>query len=150
MGPTWEQRSGDALALGSARAFNARLEAVPGRSGHLLFTPGDIEGVSFPMYESLDGGRSWVPMPGTADIESIGFGVAVEPDGPPVVFVAGRIDGVRGLFRSVDDLSSWEFVSPAPNGNYGRVTTVAGDPAIPGRVYVGFDGSGFAVGTPTS
>jgi photosystem II stability/assembly factor-like uncharacterized protein len=147
-GVTWEQRSGDGLALGSARAFNARLEAVPGRSGHLLFTPGPVDGISFPMYESRDGGRTWAPVAGTADVVAIGFGAAIESGGPPVVFVAGTVDGVRGLYRSTDDLAGWEFLSPAPNGNYGRITTVAGDPTVPGVVYVGFDGSGYAVGTP--
>jgi hypothetical protein len=116
-GATWEQRSGDGLALGSIGAFNARLEAVPGRSGHLLFTPGPSDEDVFPLYESVDGGRTWRVVPGTAEVVALGFGLALEPDGPPVVFAAGEIDGVRGLYRSSDELATWELVTEAPTAS---------------------------------
>lgn len=149
-GATWEQRSGDALALGSIGAFNSRLEAVPGRSGHLLFTPGPSDEGVFPLYESTDGGSTWRVVPGTSEVVALGFGPALEPDGPPVLFAAGEIDGVRGLYRSSDELATWELLTEAPYGIYARITAVTGDPDAPGRVYVGFDGSGYVVGTPTS
>ena len=149
-GTTWEQRSGDELALGSIGAFNARLEAVPGRSGHLLFTPGPADGTSFPLYESLDGGRTWRSVPGTSEVVALGFGTSLEAEGPPVVYLAGEIGGVRGVYRSSDELAAWELISEAPNGTYGYITTITGDPDEPGRVYVGFDGIGFVVGEPAA
>ena len=63
-----------------------------------------------------------------------------------MVFLAGEVDGTRGVFRSVDDLGSFELISEAPGGNYAGIDAVAGDPAVPGRVYVGFEGNGIMQG----
>ncbi len=145
-GVTWEQRSGSDLEMAGNGFFNARLEAVPGREGHLLFTTGPLSETLTPLYESTDGGVTWTTVPGTAAVRSLGFGAPLTDGGPPTVYLAGEIDGVRGVYRSADDLGSFELVSEAPGGNYSGIDAITGDPEIPGRVYVGFEGNGIMAG----
>lgn len=149
-GASWTRRRGDPPAAGGNGFFNARLEAVPGRAGHLLFTPGPLDGAAPPMSQSRDGGRTWEIVEGTSSVEAIGFGVAHTADGPPTVYLAGTIGGVRGVFRSLDDLATWELVTQAPGGLYNSISAISGDPEIPGRVYVGLDGNGYLQGDATA
>jgi hypothetical protein len=145
-GATWALQPGDPPPAQGNGFFNARLEAVPGREGHLLFTPGPLDESVPAMSQTRDGGRTWEIVEGTASVQAIGFGVAHTPDGPPTVYVAGVIGGVRGVFRSVDDLVSWELLTEAPGGLYNSISAITGDPEIPGRVYIGFDGNGYMQG----
>jgi photosystem II stability/assembly factor-like uncharacterized protein len=145
-GASWALQPGEPPPAAGNGFFNARLEAVPGREGHLLFTPGPLDGLEPPMSQSRDGGRTWEIIEGTASVQAIGFGVAHTPDGPPTVYLAGAIGGVRGVYRSIDDLVSWELLTRAPGGLYNSITAITGDPELPGRVYLGFDGNGYMQG----
>lgn len=145
-GRTWELVSADGLPTGwTAGFFNAQLRAVPGREGHLLYTPGPLNEGSFPLFESTDGGETWSTVVGTADVSVMGFGAPLVGD-VPTLFLAGTIDGQRGIWRSPDLTASWELVGETAGGIYHSVNAIAGDPAIPGRVYVGFNGVGVMQG----
>jgi hypothetical protein len=145
-GATWALQPGEPPPAQGNGFFNARLEAVPGREGHLLFTPGPLDGLDPPMSQSRDGGRTWEIIEGTTSVQAIGFGAARFPDGPPTVYFAGVVHGVRGVFRSIDDLASPELLTEAPGGLYNSISAISGDPEIAGRVYIGFDGNGYMQG----
>ncbi len=94
-GATWTAQGSRPEDLGNG-FFNATLTAVPGRAGHLLFSPGSLDGLAPPMSQSRDGGLTWEVLGRTSSIDAIGFGAPRTPDGPPTVYVAGAVDGVRG------------------------------------------------------
>lgn len=68
----------------------------------------------------------------------------------PAVYIWGDINGVRGLYRSIDEGASWvrvnddahEFGGPA-NGAF-----VTGDMNVYGRVYMSTAGRGIVFGEP--
>lgn len=146
-GATWEMTGGDGLPPGWALRFNATLDAVPGRSGELLLAVGELEEGSFGLLHSTDGGESWTELPCIVDAGTFGFGAPTTPGGQPVIFVTGRIDG-EGLWRTDDGGGSWALVSRTPADRHQPITVVTGDPEVPGRVTVGFPGTGFVVGEP--
>lgn len=145
-GRTWDLVSPDGLPTGwTAGFFNAQLRAVPGREGHLFYTPGPLNEATFPMFESTDGGETWAAVAGTEDISVMGFGAPLAGD-LPALFLSGTIDGRRGIWRSPDLAQTWELVDETAGGIYHAVNAIAGDPEIPGRVYVGFNGVGIMQG----
>ena len=146
-GATWSMTEGDGLPPDWARRYNATLDAVPGRSGELLLAVGDLREGAFGMFRSTDGGETWDELPGIADVATFGFGAPVHEGGPPTVYADGRVDG-EGLWRSDDGGETWALVSRAPADRHQSITVVAGDPEVPGRVYVGFTGTGFVAGGP--
>ena len=76
----------------------------------------------------------------------MGFGAPLQTNGPLTLYVAGFYEGERGVYRSADAGTTWEQIAVAPADNHGRITAVAGDPEIPGRVYIGFNGSSIVQG----
>ena len=66
----------------------------------------------------------------------------------PTAYMYGRANGEPqlGVWRSTDDGATWSLLGHYPLGSYAPVQTLAGDPNVAGRVYVGFAGSGFAYG----
>jgi hypothetical protein len=81
-------------------------------------------------------------VPGAEEVLAIGFGKG-RGDYPSIV-IAGWISGEYGIWLSVDDAVSWTRVGKYPLGILDRVSTIEGDAEIPGRVYVGFGGAGYA------
>lgn len=147
-GATWQLRQGHGLPDRHSRRFNATLSTVPGATGELLLTTGLLDEGSHGLFRSTDGGDTWTEEAGLADVGRFGFGRAADRDDVPLLFATGRQGGTRGLWRSQDLGRTWELLTHAPGGRYQDVTVLAGDPDVPGRVYVGFSGTGFVVGTP--
>lgn len=146
-GSSWALVSDESLPSGwSVGWFNAHLKAVPGEPGHLYFTPGKLSGQFFPLYESFDGGETWTAHDLVTDVGALGFGAALESDGPATLYFAGTVGSQRGVWRAPAGTQEWELVSTAPAGNYSEIYSLAGDPTVPGRVYVGFRGSGIVQG----
>lgn len=145
-GGTWRQVFSGEIAPDSH--FSARLRAVPGHAGELFFTSALTEGADVALRRSRDGGASWSVVPDVEAVEDIGFGKAAADGAFPVLFIAGRVHGVYGLWRSDDNAASWASIGEFPLGSLDQVDVVAGSLDQPGRVFVGFKGSGFAYGTP--
>jgi photosystem II stability/assembly factor-like uncharacterized protein len=126
--------------------FNATLKAVPGRGGHLFFTPGPLEGRTEPFMRSTDGGATWQPV-GTANgVSAFGFGAPLSAGGYPTLFIAGQVGTDYGIWRSTDEGASWTRIGTFPIGNLDQIKAIDGDKARFGRVFVGFAGSGAAIG----
>ena len=117
---------------------------MPGRAGEMWASVG-TDG----LYRTVDLGASpWQKVPGLDEVRAFGFGAPLVEAGPPAVFVYGRGEGdpERGLWRSGDDGATWTRIARYPLGLYADVNSVSGDADVPGRVYVGFAGNGFAFG----
>lgn len=118
--------------------YNAKIDAMPGRAGELWFTPGSTSGEpSQPFMRSTNGGRVWSEVPGIKQVHTFGFGA------PGEVVAAGWVNGVFGIYRTTDNGATWQALG-IPLDSLDHISTIAGDPNKPGRVYVGFGGSGFA------
>ena len=76
------------------------------------------------------------------------LGAPLEADGPPALYATGRSRDTTGLWRSGDRGETWDLLSSAPAGRHQDISVLAGDPEVPGRIYVGFSGTGFVVGSP--
>lgn len=129
--------------------WNSRLEAMPGRAGVLYFTSGP-QGTdsskapgALPLVRSDDGGRSWKDVPGIR-ATTFGFGAPVVANGPATIYVVGFYKDVFGIWGSPDEGRTWVSLARRPLGSLDAIKTVSGDMARPGRVYVGFGGSGYA------
>jgi hypothetical protein len=153
-GDTWTLiKSGE---LQNFSYYHAKLRTVPGFEGHLFFTvgqqggAGDSNPADAPFMRSTDGGQTWTSVSNVKEVYDFGFGKPTSAGGYPTVFIAGWINNVWGIWRSADNCTTWEKVGDFPLGSLDQIKTVAGDPNIYGRVYVGFSGSGYAYGDPAS
>lgn len=146
-GENWENLASTDLPTGWAVGwFNATLKATPGREGHLYWTPGTLDGQSFPMYRSTDGGATWIALDQTADVATFGFGKASTADGYPTIYMQGRVNDEPGVWRSVDEGATWEKIVTYPLGIYDEIKAIDGDKEEFGKVYMGFGGVGFVYG----
>lgn len=126
--------------------FNAQLKTVPGRAGHLFFTPGRLSGDPvIPLVRSVDGGATWTSINTICCVHALGFGKPAVTGGYPTLFAAGTVGGQYGIWRSIDEGANWVGMG-FPNKSLDAVQTVEGDKGVFGRVYVGFGGSGAAYG----
>jgi hypothetical protein len=143
-GHTWAEAESPPCVEATACHVFGQVQAVPGAAGHLWATTGEGG-----MYRTDDAGATaWQRVDGLAEARAFGFGAAVDAGGPLTIFVHGRADGdeTLGLYRSIDDGATWQRIADHPGGLAAAINVVAGDPAIPGRVYVGFAGAGFVRG----
>ncbi len=134
-----------------AHTYANVLRAAPANAGHLWFASGwDYRAgeSNQGFFRSTDGGKSWSKLPGFTTTWQFGFGKPKAEGGYPTLFVYGCYEGEWSLYRSTDEGASWDFLVKYPLGIFAHVTTVAGDPNVFGRVYLGWGGNGFAYGSP--
>jgi len=125
-----------------------QLKASPDRAGELWASVGD-DG----LYRSGDRGETpWQKVPGVDSVRAFGFGAPLPGSDRPAIYLDGRANGdpQLGLWRSGDDGATWQLIGRYPLGLYKDVNVVNGDMNVPGRVYVGFSGTGFAYGDDTA
>lgn len=146
-GTTWTlAHKGEIVGFSS---YNAKLRSVPGKAGHLFFTAGRLDGVepvNSPFMRSTDGGPTWKAVANVREVLSFGFGKPRAGAEYPAIFIAGWVSGAYGIWRSDDNASTWKQIGEFPNGNLDTIKAVEGDKDTFGRVYLGFQGSGYAVG----
>jgi photosystem II stability/assembly factor-like uncharacterized protein len=151
-GATWARVS-RGFGIPGGMGTSARLTAVPGMAGHLLFSAGttglaDKHPYDFPLQASRDGGANWRALARTQEVWAVGFGRAAAGRSYPTIFIAGFANGDRkpGIFCSVDEGISWTRLTEAPSGNPDGIRAISGDMQKAGRVYFGFSGSGAGYG----
>lgn len=79
------------------------------------------------------------------EARSLGLGRAPREGAPPMLFLAGTVDGVGGLFRSEDEGHRWQRIDDDAH-RFGRPYAVTGDPRVVGRVYFATGGRGIFYG----
>jgi len=84
---------------------------------------------------------------GLAGVDAFGFGKPAEGRRGPTLFVAGRLAGRQGIFRSIDSGSHWLRINDAAH-RYGRITHLVGDPRVFGRLYLATSGRGIVYAEP--
>lgn len=145
-GETWTMRHKGEIAPRSLHA--AKLRAVPGFEGHLFFTSAVVGNHDSRLRRSMDGGATWTPMPQVDRVDDIAFGKAAAGAKYPTIYLSGYVGGVYGIWRSTDAASSWSRIAEFPIGRLDRVVVLGADPDIFGRVYIGWQGSGWTYGEP--
>jgi photosystem II stability/assembly factor-like uncharacterized protein len=95
------------------------------------------------LFRSTDGGVSFAPASGALQVELFGLG-------KNAVFAVGTLDGIRGVWRSVDTGKTWSRIDDDAHRWGGRYRVVSGDPRREGRVYLGTDGRGIFYGDPVA
>ena len=121
-----------------------QLRAMPGRAGEMWASVG-TDG----LYRTVDlGASAWEKVPGLDEVRAFGFGAPLAEAGPAAIFVYGRGTGIPSAACGARTTTAPRGRASLgiPLGLYADVNSVSGDADIPGRVYVGFAGNGFAFG----
>ena len=118
------------------------LRATPGRDGDLWFV--STRG----LFHSVDGGQRFGRVDSDVAVRAMDFGAPMPGHDDPALYAIGEREGVLGIYRSDDAGRSWSRVNDDQHEYGRRYRAVAGDPRIPGRVYVATDGRGVVYGEP--
>ena len=78
---------------------------------------------------------------------ALGVGAAMASGSPETLYLAGDIEGNRGIYRSSDEGRTWVRIDNSEH-EYGSISVISGDARVPGRVYLGTNGFGVVVGEP--
>lgn len=105
------------------------VRTVPGFEGH-LWVPLGNNGLKY----STDHGVSYTNIANVSSCRAIGIGKAMSGASYPTVFIWGTVSGVRGLFRSTDQGTTWLRINDNAH-EFGGATFLIGDKNVAGRVY---------------
>jgi xyloglucan-specific exo-beta-1,4-glucanase len=121
-----------------------KFKAVYGREGDIWLTSDTDTGGG--LYHSTDSGASFTKIAGVDRADNVSFGKAAPNQTYPAIYIIGKVDGVRGVFRSNDAAATWVRINDDQHqyGNFGDA--LSGDPRIYGRIYVGTNGRGIIWG----
>jgi photosystem II stability/assembly factor-like uncharacterized protein len=114
----------------------------------LFYTAGPLDGVDSPFRRSTDGGATWNDVAGLTRVYAFGFGKAAAGSSYPTIFVAGKLQGAYGIYRSTDNAATWQRIAQYPTQSLDVVKAIDGDKDVFGRVYIALGGSGWVYGTP--
>lgn len=81
------------------------------------------------------------------EARSLGIGKPLRAGAPPALYLAGRVAGVDGVFRSDDEGAQWLRINDDAH-RFGKPYSVTGDPRLAGRVYFATGGRGIFYGDP--
>ena len=117
-------------------SFRTVIRAVPGHGGQVWISLDD-DG----LWKSADGGDTFARLDGVDAASTFGFGKAARPDGPPAVFLIGKVKGQEGIYRSDDGGVSWvtigsQGINSPSNVLLLKANAIVGDRNVFGRVYV--------------
>jgi photosystem II stability/assembly factor-like uncharacterized protein len=128
---------------GDGRGGQDRIYATPGREGELWLA------AFHALYGSPDSGKSFIRLARVQEIHAFGFGKSAPGASHPALYLAGTVDGVRGIFRSDDKAATWARINDDRH-QWALVLHITGDPKKYGRVYVGTHGRGTLYGDPVA
>jgi photosystem II stability/assembly factor-like uncharacterized protein len=126
--------------FGGSGGFGAVLYATPECEGDLWLAV-RVGG----LYHSKDSGGHFTKLGGVQEAYSVGFGKAASGKDCSALYLAGKISGVQGLFRSDDAGENWARINDDQH-QFGWINHVTGDPRIYGRVYFATGGRGIIYG----
>jgi len=140
-GRTFKESASGLPTLHDYELSAADIASVPGKEGHVWLATGKE------LYRSVDGGATYTSLDTFEQTYAVGFGKAADGRDYPAIYVSGKVGETFGIFRSVDDGANWVRVNDDQH-QFSAVDTIAGDPRIFGRVYVGTHGRGILYGDP--
>jgi photosystem II stability/assembly factor-like uncharacterized protein len=119
------------------------LHSVWGRDGELWF------GLPSGVYHSLDSGKTFVKIEGAVQVSFMGMGKGAPGAKGPSLYMAGKVEGVYGIYRSDDEAKTWVRINDDDH-QFGSLSVITGDPRQWGRVYIGTMGRGILYGDPVT
>ena len=104
------------------------------------------------LYHNTNWGQgAWTKMPAVQAAKGLGFGKAAPGAAYPAMYLDGTINGVTGVYRSIDTGASWVRIDSA-QGQYAHAgydrSAITGDPKVFGTVYI--NKRGIMVGTSSN
>jgi photosystem II stability/assembly factor-like uncharacterized protein len=139
-GESFEQKGGEFMFVKKWTVDDCMAAAVPGFEGHVWVTA-DTSG----LFRTEDAGGSVIKVKGVDEAYRMGFGMAAPGSTYPAVFIAGKVGGVYGFFRSDDAGATWVRINDDRH-QYGWIHCIIGDPRVYGRCYVSAEGRGVFYG----
>jgi hypothetical protein len=119
---------------GDGRGGQDQVYAAPGAEGDVWLALFDG------LYRIAPDG-SFARVPHVTELRAFSFGKGAPGRDNPAIYVAGIVDGVRGIYRSDDLGESFVRISDAAH-QWGSLLLLCGDLRRYGRVYVGTHGRG--------
>ncbi len=109
----------------------APLVATPDNEGHLWLACGNSG-----LRRSTNAAQSFEVLPSVQEAYRIGLGKAAPGSTYPALYLWGKVDGIVGVFRSVDTGASWLRLNDNAH-QFGYIGVIAGDARVFGRVFLG-------------
>lgn len=105
------------------------------------------------VYRSTNFGATFTKV-SPASLTSTGGVIALGAPPPgqtlPTVYVVGTVSSFRGVYRSDDGGATWTLLNDVSHQWGGLLQSLAADPNVFGRVYIGINGRGIIIGNPAS
>jgi xyloglucan-specific exo-beta-1,4-glucanase len=117
------------------------------------FTAGDLWFSSYNgIYHSTNSGGNFSQLSslGFTNVPSMALGAPAPGRTNPAIYMYGLLSGFQGVYRSDDGGSTWVQLNTTSQQWGGLINTMAADPNVFGRVYIGVNGSGIVMGNPAS
>jgi hypothetical protein len=128
-------------ATATSLPSSAKLKAVPGREGDIWVAGGDGG-----LWHSADSGATFAKLSSVEKADTIGFGKAASGQSYLALYSSAQVNGVRGIYRSVDAGASWVRANDDLHQYGSTNAAITGDPRVYGRVYVSTNGRGIIYG----
>ena len=139
------------VSVDGGASFHLAAKGLPLGARALAVTPGRLRDLWLPtkqgLFHSADANQPFRNLKHVESADAIGFGMAAPGHDYPTLYLAGRVDGTTGLFRSEDAGASWLRIND-PDHQFGWIGQLSGDPRVFGRVYLLTTGRGVMVGEP--
>jgi hypothetical protein len=117
------------------------------------FTAGDLWFSSYNgIWHSVNSGTSFsqISSIGYANVPSMALGAPAPGQTTPAIYMYGTYNNFLGVWRSDDGGKSWIQLTTYSQQFGGNINSMAADPNVFGRVYLGVNGSGIEIGNPAS
>jgi hypothetical protein len=104
------------------------------------------------LYHSTNSGASFARVAASTVTSAnlVALGMAAPGESYPAVYIFGTIGGFLGLYRSDDEGATWTQINNTSEQFGGLIQTLAADPNVFGRVYLGVNGRGVIYGQPAT
>lgn len=132
-------------ATGLPSGDSVRFKALSGTKGDVWLAGGATDG-AYGLWHSTNGGTSFTKLSNVEQADAVGFGKAATGASYQTLYTSAKIGGVRGIFRSTDQGSTWTRINDDAHQWGWTGASITGDPRVYGRVYVSTNGRGVIYG----